>query len=282
MSVIGADSGLCRDIQTKLANLGLLEPPSDGRYGPVTDWGLRTFCQKAGLSVQAGFTQTAAAALVNADANQLFPVRQDTGLASRIVHGLLRKGYWLARAPNCRNIVYIEGLNLDGTPNDNTPNRFNDLRTVIRIKEDALPEVLGSWEATTEPSLYWTLHPMNRRGVARIAFGQYKAWARGTHHPGAPQAHEALVQVAPVLVYRDLNQDFRREGKPEAGLFGINQHWGYNLPKDDLGRSSAGGLVGRTEQGQREFMEIVKQDARYAANGSYRFQAVVIPASDLS
>ena len=281
MSIIGADLTLCRDVQGKLAVLGLLEPPGDGRYGPVTDWAFRAFCQKAGLSLQSGFTQAAAGALANAHVDQLFPIRQDAGLASRIVEGLVRKGYWLARHPSCRNIVYVERLNPDGTPNDNAPNRFNDLRSVLRIKEDGLPELLGTWDGTTEPSRYWTLHPMNQRGAARIALGQNKAWVRGTHHPGTPQAHEALVQVAPILVYRDMDQDFRREGTPEFGLFGINQHWGYDLPKDDLGRSSAGCLVGRTEDGHRQFMEIVKQDARYLVSSAYRFQTVVIPASDL-
>jgi hypothetical protein len=123
---------------------------------------------------------------------------------------------------------------------------------------------------------------MNPKGAARIAFNQYKAWAVGTHHPGSPQGHEALVQVEPISVYRDLNKDFRRTSdKLDTGLFAINQHWGYDAPKEDMGRTSAGCLVGRTKDGHRKFMAHIKTDLRYAASRSYRFITTIMPGDEV-
>jgi hypothetical protein len=123
---------------------------------------------------------------------------------------------------------------------------------------------------------------MNAGGAARIAFNQYKAWIVGTHLKSKPNsAHEALVQVEPVTVHRDLNKDYKRSGdKTDTGLFGINQHWGYDAPKDDLGTTSAGCLVGRSKDGHREFMAILKADPRYEANSAYRFMAAVLPGDE--
>jgi len=146
---------------------------------------------------------------------------------------------------------------------------------VIRVV-NAVPKIVGMWQATTEPSRYWTLHPMNSRGAARIAFGQWKCWTVGTHN----SSHEALVQVAPLTVWRDKNKDFSRTGdEPDTGLFGINQHWGYNKPKNDLGHAAAGCLVGRMRAGHREFMKLIKSDARYkASGGAYKFMSTIMPA----
>ncbi|HEY8521612.1 MAG TPA: hypothetical protein VIN61_16185 [Gammaproteobacteria bacterium] len=120
---------------------------------------------------------------------------------------------------------------------------------------------------------------LDPRGAARIAFGQYKAWSVGTHMAGKPSAHEALVQTAPIRVHRDLNEDFERVGDQSfEGVFGINQHWGYDLPKSDIGKAGAGCLVGRTKSGHRRFMQLCKADARYVANHGYRFMTAVLPA----
>jgi len=137
-------------------------------------------------------------------------------------------------------------------------------------------------EGTTEPGIFWTMNPMNPRGAARIAFGQSKAWAVGIHLRGKASAHEALVQVAEVTVHRDLNKDFKRlNDRVETGLFGINQHWGYDAPKDDLGNTSAGCLVGRTKKGHREFMAMLKSDPRFLASPSYKFVAAVLPGDEV-
>ena len=65
------------------------------------------------------------------------------------------------------------------------------------------------------------------------------------------------------------------------GLFGVNQHWGFDLSRSDVGRASAGCLVGRTKGGHRTFMTLCKSDPRYAANNSYRFLTTVLSAAEV-
>lgn len=61
-------------------------------------------------------------------------------------------------------------------------------------------------------------------------------------------------------------------------MFGVNQHWGFDLPKGDIGNASAGCLVGRTKSGHKEFMAIVKRDPRFEASRGYCFMTSVLPA----
>ena len=173
------------------------------------------------------------------------------------------------------NICYLEGCNAIGVPNDDRLNWFNDRRIVFTPKE-----VLGNWSATTEPSRFYTINPMNRKGAARIAFGYWRAWKVGIH--GNSEPHEALVQVAPISVHRDLNKDgIRPRDKIDTGLFGINQHHGYDMPIENIGKASAGCLVGRTREGHREFMRLVKQVKGYKENRSYLFGTTIIDATKL-
>lgn|GEM_PF-1852614 len=257
-------------LQTRLGDMGLLDPPPDGIVGSVTRWALEAAGIKTPLTVESA----------NKIAHQLseipmLPLKPGNDLAGRIVRTAEERGFWIARHKSCCNIFYIEGMNEDGTTNPNKPNRFNDLRVVIKCNADGVPKIVGQWQATTEPSKHWTINPMNPKGAARIAFGQWKSWIVGTHN----SSHEALIQVMPLTVYRDKNKDYSRVGDvQDSGLFGINQHWGYDLPKDDLGRSSAGCLVGRMKAGHREFMKLIKADARYQATGSYKFMTTIMPA----
>ena len=93
--------------------------------------------------------------------------------------------------------------------------------------------------------------------------------------------HEALVQTGgEVTVCRDLNKDGQRTGdKRQTGEFGINQHWGYDLPEVD--KASAGCLVGQSKDGHRQFMALVKSDPRYQANRKYVFATAVLQESDV-
>ncbi|MEG4803547.1 hypothetical protein QUB63_22560 [Microcoleus sp. ARI1-B5] len=199
-------------------------------------------------------------------------------LIEKIISYMEIQGYKIFRNPGEKNIVYLEGVDTNGF-NSDKPNHFNDLRLVFGF-EGKKPAIEGKWTATTEPGYYYTDNPMNPNGAARIAFGQYEAWQVGIH--GYSQAHEALVQVHPVRVHRDYNRDMIRTGDAiESGLFGINQHHGYDHPSDDIYTASAGCLVGRTRSGHQQFMLRVKSDPRYIAERNFIFTAVILDGSKL-
>ena len=279
LSGMKSDAELASDVQNQLISFGILDPPADGRFGPVSDWALHQFCVATQLTYNGDLTSQIARELLGRSREKVFPIAPQDDLAGRIVQAMTALGHWIARHPDCKNIVYVEGLNMDGEPNDNAPNKFNDVRMVLQIRKDGVPEISKIWKATTEPGTYWTQHPMEATGAARIAFGQYKAWTVGIHHYGKPNAHEALVQADKIRVYRDLNKDYSRTGDTlYEGVFVINQHWGYDLPDYDLGKSSAGCLVGQTKDGHKEFMALVKSDPRYQVNNGYRFMTTVLPA----
>lgn len=195
---------------------------------------------------------------------------------TKICDYMRAQGYELSSKPGEKNIIYVEGMDTNGNLNADAPNQFNDVRLILGHEL----QLLGNWAATTEPGRWYTQNPMNPGGAARIAFGQYKAWAVGMH--GNSEPHQALVQVAEIKVFRDANKDGIRQGdSTQVGLFGVNQHWGYDLPSENVGKASAGCLVGRTRQGHREFMNLVKTDPRYVYNSKYVFRTTIIPGDKL-
>jgi len=172
------------------------------------------------------------------------------------------------------NIVYIDGVNRDGTKNKNDPNAFDDARLLISFRAGK-PVIIGAWEAVTSTAKYYTEHRINSKGAARIAWGQQTAWQVGMHHG----KQEALVQTGgKVSVYRDDDEDYSREGDDlDTGWFGINQHGGYDFPHNDVKTASAGCLVGRMVDGHEDFMRLVKTDARYRKDHKYVFSTTVMP-----
>jgi len=274
LSDLSADRQLATEVQNCLIKYGILDPPADGKFGPVSNWALSEFCSQKEIDIKNGLSSQLAKHLLGVNALPIYP---GNDLAGRIAVCMNQYNHWINRHPDCYNIVYVEGMNPDGTPNDNRPNRFNDCRCVLSIDTTGKPVLIGIWKGTTEPSKYWTENPMNTKGAARIAFGQYKAWSMGWYHN-----HEALLQVENITVFRDLNKDYVRTGdQPDTGLFGIHHHWGYDYPDNDLGKSSAGCLVGQKTTEHRKFISILKGDPRYEVSRYYRFMATVVPYRDL-
>ncbi len=279
---LAADEELATDIQKCLIWLRLLDSPADGRFGPISTEALQEF-QKYMDCPQIGVLDNETTKkLIETDPEELFEalelkLRPGDDLAGRIIKYMLLKKYHISIRPKEYNIVYVEGINTDGTLNTDAPNKFNDRRIVIEI-DDGIPRIVDNWDATTEPGTYYTDYPINVKGAARIQFEQFKAWRVGPHR----NQPLALRQAKPITVHRDRNRDgFRTNDSLDTGLFGINQHHANNAPRHDIGRWSAGCLVGRTTVGHDQFMEIIMADRRYQLNNNYLFETTIIPGDDL-
>src|SRR3954470_22557458 len=130
---IGGDIPFASQVQDRLTAFGLLDPPSDGRFGPVSHWALAEFLKRAGLAAKTALDADVARALLDTDPGTPFPLKQTRTLAGRLVAALLAKRFWVCRHPEAVNILYVEGMDVDGKPNANAPNEFNDSRFVVRI-----------------------------------------------------------------------------------------------------------------------------------------------------
>lgn len=130
-------------------------------------------------------------------------------------------------------------LNLFGVRTENNDaNAFNDLVGVLYLQNRQWN--LFTFPATTDPGVYWRRNPMNVDGTAILKPGQY----RGSHQLGKHRGqYDALVQVAPVTVYRDGDRDDALDtiGGTQTGLFGINIHRASSVdPSTQVGKWSAG------------------------------------------
>ncbi|WP_375444470.1 hypothetical protein [uncultured Fibrella sp.] len=283
LSDLALDPVLAGEIQTRLIQLGCLDAPADGNFGPVSKLVLYRYAQQAGISFNERVDADLAQSLLDFTPDNFLPLTLGTDFASRVVKYMQLRNFWLAKLPGFLNIVYVEGAGEDGQPNADTFNKFNDRRLVISIV-NGQPTLLLNALATTEPGRFYTENPENSLGAARIEFGQYKAWRVGVHKAGTTLGHEALVQVAELSVRRDLNKDGKRTGDSiyiGAG-FGINQHSGHNAPVGNIGKASAGCLVGRATAGHRQFMKLVKTDPRFTEGTmGYRYVSTIIAGDDL-
>jgi len=197
-------------------------------------------------------------------------------LADKLLAYFIHKGYKYSTAPFTLNIAYIEGANQDGSANADKADGWNDRRILFTVNEGVCHIVMNV-ACTTEPGVSATnsTAAIARKGVARIAFGQYTAWEMGFHKGRAN--HPALVQCMPIPVYRDLNRDGKRTGDLIDYGSGINQH-GTRPGKapEIVGNWSEGCLVGQYWPNHIEFINRLKQDARYLADNDFIFTAAII------
>lgn len=203
----------------------------------------------------------------------------------KIVAYMTRKGYVLFRQPGELNIVYIEGVNLDGSDNRDDWDRFNDVRVVFDFMDDR-PRLLYTAQATTEPGKAptFTLAAIRRGGIFRIGFGQFmECWQDG-FHKGRPD-HPGLIQIkgSPVWGYRDRNKDGKRTGdRIDIGV-GVNHHGTKpGFTGKLVAFFSEGCLVARHWADHIKFVFLYRQDVRFQADKRFKFSATIIAGDDLN
>lgn len=288
VSKLGQNAALAKEVQTRLRVLGCLDPPADGQFGSTSKLTLARYAKLRGFAFKELLTPQIANGLLTDRADVILPLRLGNDFASRMVRYMQAqaKPFFVARLPGFLNIVYVEGADKSGRHNPDTFNVFNDRRTVFHFDKTGKPVMDLNVLCTTEPGKFFTDNPLNPDGAARIAFGQYKSWTIGMHHPESqpPRKHKALVQADKIHIFRDKNKDGIRPGDKEfivGSGAGINQHSGLNQSPSNIGKLSAGCLVGQNDDEHKKFMKLLEGDPRFIANHGYKFMTTVIAGDDL-
>lgn len=197
--------------------------------------------------------------------------------AKQVVAYMELMGYKLFRNPGEINIIYVEGADLDGKPNADEADRFNDLGLLLQFNSAGEPEIVHRAVCTTEPGAMATFSAtaIKLGGVARVQLIQYlERWKIGYHKK---PDHPALVQCAPVLVCRDRNRDFKRTKDPIMPATGINHHGTRpDYVAKFVGMFSLGCSVRLHWDEHIEFIRLLKTDPRYLANPDFRFSATYL------
>ena len=142
------------------------------------------------------------------------------------------------------------------------------------------PLVKKVFPCTTLPGKKAMEHPVNIVGTAILKEGQYRGCWKIGYHKGK---YKALVQNAPLTVYRDGNKDDKFDLKPtciDKGIFGINIHKAGNL---DAGSTlvdgwSYGCQVFKKAIDFASFMRLVEKSARLYGD---KFTYTLINEDDL-
>ena len=183
----------------------------------------------------------------------------------KITPGLLVKNYKRKNYPLFETGEY--NINIFGIRADeNVSNTFNDALGVFY--KSGGKWVVRKYSATTDPGLYWRLHPMNCNGTAILQPGYYKGAFRMGYHQGK---YPALVQNKPLTLWRDNNKDnvLDRKGSTYTEIAGINiHHAGSHSVQVD--KWSAGCQVISDISDWNEFFNIIKiSSQKYGSVFSY-------------
>jgi hypothetical protein len=138
-------------------------------------------------------------------------------MTARLPHPLelvMDRGWLVFTAPRSANLVAVRG-----------PGKAGDWDGVLYlawVDTDGAGWTIHAWPCATRPGRVFLERPMNPLGTAVLEPGQY----RKSHRQGLHKGRPALVQVGPVTVRRDGDQDALVEPGRQTynGLFGVNIH----------------------------------------------------------
>ncbi len=184
---------------------------------------------------------------------------------------LENKGYKFFDNQLPYNVNIIGVRNMDGRVN-----KFDDMILVI-YRDSYKRWVVDSYQATTDPGLYWLKRPMKVTGTAILVPNQYRGAYKIDKHQGK---YEALCQRgAEVTIWRDNDRDSQHDMKGElhSGWYGINIH---KAGKDSslVNKWSAGCQVFKNASDFSQFMATVKESAKRLGNS---FTYTLIESTEL-
>ena len=174
---------------------------------------------------------------------------------------VLKKGYKFFTGELNLNMIGIRTMNRKS-------NNFDDYFCLL-YQENGIDKIWINKEFTTDPGIYYLQKELlSSQGCAILYPEQHNSlWTIGMHRG----KYQAFVQINPCKIYRDRNKDNyidADEKSVDKGLYGINQHHGYD--SINVGPHSAGCQVHRHPKDLIYVLDIAKKSAaKYGSKFTY-------------
>lgn len=175
-------------------------------------------------------------------------------------------------------------INIFGIRSNNRKAGMYDDVLGYAIITNGKPEIFIA-QGTTDPGIPYLENPQSTKGCAILVAGQYRgAYTVGWHGNNNPNfRHKALIQCAPMKVYRDNDKDEILDfdaATIQEGIFGINIHRGSKaLTSSEIGKYSAGCQVFKSAAVFEDFMKVVEKSAGMYGN---KFTYTLFNEDDIS
>lgn len=179
-------------------------------------------------------------------------------LAEKIVAVCKKRNYPL-KYNGDYNIIGLEGIDPDGTANNDMPDQWNDCMVLMKFSGQT-PIIDWIAQSTTEPGRYYTDRPLNPNGAARLNLGYHpNLWSRGLH-----KNHSAMVQTGVARLVRDKNRNYYRDdATTQESWKGINWHTTYGTVSSySIGRWSAGCCVTMNPTKFKQAMDLIDKQGK--------------------
>lgn len=187
------------------------------------------------------------------------------------------KNYWFPKqSSNYDMFVFgVRSFNLNQTSDS-----FNDVLGIAYYV--GTKSVLILCSGTTDPGKSELTNPSfiaaQQEGTAIVKEGQYRRAYKYGYHGIGNWRHKALIQVAPITIYRDRNGDttldIGKEVKTTTGLYGINIHgstlWD-NTELKEIGRYSAGCQVFNKANEYKQFMQTCEYQIKAGLGDTFSY-----------
>lgn len=176
-----------------------------------------------------------------------------------------KHGYkWFTRAYDL-NLIFIRH-----SETNQSKDAFDDTAMIAWVDDQGHKRVFAM-PLTIDPGLYCLLNPGNPNGAPIICPGQYL----GSHKLGLHKGAKALVQVKPVMVYRDQNRDAIMDtasARTQIGVYGLNFHKAHptGLVKT-IGRYSEGCQVVRNPRDHDYVLHLVDLQVQWIGTSAMSY-----------
>ncbi len=170
-------------------------------------------------------------------------------------------------------------LNIIGVRNlENNANQYDDKLHVCYLSED------GKWredifQVSTDPGRYW----LEKEDYKACAVYAHPQQARGAYQLGKHRGkYEALVQLRPVLYWRDGNKDSKadygatngNDGHVFKDVIGLNIHRSSIHDSDEVNKYSAGCIVFSKMDEYKTFMKLVHKQKETMGFHTFTFTLI--------